>query len=187
MANLDAAFGMNPIGKIGGGTASAMNSYITLANYATALFQGDAVKIDETEGDVQLFAAADGGTDATNCIGVFWGCNYDDSTTGKPIFSNQKAASLATTCFVYDDPYQVFEIQDAGSGAQTDISQTSDISAGAGSTTTGVSGAEAVGFATSAAGNDNLRCVGFTKKVGRNAFGANTVAEVLINEHKYKE
>ena len=187
MANLDAAFGMNPIGKIGGGTAYAANSYITLSSYGVALFQGDAVRIAEGGGDVVLFAAADGGTDATNCIGVFWGVNYDDATTGKPIFSNQKAVSLATTCFVYDDPYQVFEIQDAGSGAQTDISMTSDITAGTGSTTTGVSGNEAAGFATSAAGNDNLRCVGFSKKVGRNAFGANTVAEVLINEHKYKE
>ena len=62
MANLDAAFGMNPIGKIGGGTASAANSYITLSSYGVALFQGDAVRIAEGGGDVVLFAAADGGT-----------------------------------------------------------------------------------------------------------------------------
>ena len=183
MANLDAAFGMNPIGKIGGGTASAANSYITLSSYGVALFQGDAVRIAEGGGDVVLFAAADGGTDATNCIGVFWGCNYDDSTTGKPIFSNQKAVSLATTCFVYDDPYQVFEVQGSGASAQTDLSKLCDLSAGAGDTTTGVSGVETVTWGT----NANVRCVGFSKKVGRNDLGEdNLVYEVLINEHKYK-
>ena len=183
MANLDAAFGLNPIGKIGGGTASAANSYITLAAYAVALFQGDPVTVLEATGDIRYFTASGGGTDATDCVGVFWGANYDDATTGKPIFTNQKAASLATTCFVYDDPYQVFEVQGSGASAQTDLSKTCDLSAGAGDTTTGVSGVETVTWGT----NANVRCVGFSKKVGRNDLGEdNLVYEVLINEHKYK-
>ena len=44
MANLDAPFGLSPIGKIGGGTDPAMNSYTAFANYATAISQGDVVK-----------------------------------------------------------------------------------------------------------------------------------------------
>ena len=186
MANLDAAFGFSPVGKIGGGTSSAMNSYSTLANYATALFQGDIVKIDEAEGDVQMFAAGDGGTAATNAIGVFWGVSYDDSN-GKPTFSNQKAASLATTCFVYDDPYQVFEIQGDAASAATDISKLGDIAHTAGSTTTGVSKTELDSADLNGSNKENVKVVGFSKKEGRNDVGsANLVYEVLINEHKYK-
>ena len=184
MANLDAPFGFSPVGKIGGGTSSAMNSYKTLSGYATALFQGDIVKIAEAGGDVQLFAKTDGGTAATNAIGVFWGVSYDDSN-GKPTFSNQKAASLATTCFVYDDPYQVFEIQGDAASAQTDLSKLGDIAHTAGSTTTGVSKTEAdsANWGTGA----NIKVVGFSKKEGRNEVGSNNlVYEVLINEHKYK-
>lgn len=185
MANLDAPFGMNPLGKIGGGTASAANSYPTISGYAVALFQGDPVGIAEGGGDVVLFVKTAGGTDATNCIGVFWGCNYDDATTGKPIFSNQKAASIATTCFVYDDPYQVFEIQGDAASNILDLSKLGDIAATAGDSTTGVSKTEAdsANWGTGA----NIRVVGFSKKVGRNDVGAvNLVYDVLINEHKYK-
>jgi hypothetical protein len=184
MANLDAPFGFSPVGKIGGGTSPAMNSYSSLAAYGTAIFQGDPVKCVEAGGDVQLFAKGDGGTAATNCIGVFWGCNYDDSN-GKPTFTNQKAASLATTCFVYDNPYQVFEIQGDAASAVTDRSKLGDIASTAGSTTTGVSKTEAdsANWGTGA----NIKVVGFSTKEGRNDVGsANLVYEVLINEHKYK-
>ena len=45
MANIDAPFGLAPIGKIGGGTDPAMNSYSALAGYATLISQGDVVKL----------------------------------------------------------------------------------------------------------------------------------------------
>ena len=183
MANLDAPFGLAPIGKIGGGTDPAINSYSALAGYATIMSQGDVVKMDEGTGGVQLFAAAGGGTDATDAIGVFWGSTFDDST-GKPTFKNTRPASQAATVFVYDDPYQMFEVQGDGASAQTDISKHADVAVVAGSTVTGVSNSE-LDSSDIGTGN-NLRIVGFSDKEGRNEVGSdNIVYKVLITEHKY--
>lgn len=184
MANIDAPFGLSPIGKIGGGTDPAMNSYTAFANYADIISQGDVVKVDEAEGDVQLFAAANGGTDATNAIGVFWGSSFTDST-GKPTFKNTRPASQLAEVFVYDDPYQMFEVQGDGASAQTDVTKHADISVVAGSTITGVSKSE-LDSSDIGTGN-NLRIVGFSKKEGRDEVGsANIVYNVTITEHKYK-
>tara|TARA_B100000902_G_scaffold205698_1_gene196089 strand:+ start:263 stop:817 length:555 start_codon:yes stop_codon:yes gene_type:complete len=184
MANLDAPFGLSPIGKIGGGTDPAMNSYTAFANYATLISQGDIVKVDEAEGDVQMFAAGDGGTDATNAIGVFWGSSFTDSN-GKPTFKNTRPASQLAEVFVYDDPYQMFEVQGDGASAQTDVTKHADISVVAGSSITGVSKSE-LDSSDIGTGN-NLRIVGFSKKEGRDEVGsANIVYNVTITEHKYK-
>jgi hypothetical protein len=184
MANNDAPFGFNPIGKLGGGTSPAMNSYKALANYATEMFQGDIVKIDEAEGDVQLFAIAGGGTDATNAIGVIWGSNFDDAT-GKPTFKNTRPASQKATVFVYDDPYQQFEIQGDGASAETDISKKADVALGTGNSSTGVSATEL--DSSDIGTGSNLRINGFSNKEGRNSVGsANVIYNVTINEHKFK-
>ena len=187
MANIDAPFGLAQIGKIGGGTDPAMISYSELEGYATLLSLGDVVKMDEGTGGVQNFAAAGGGTDATDAIGVFWGSTFDDST-GKPTFKNTRPASQAATVFVYDDPYQMFEVQGdsvGGNSAVTDVSKTADIVVAAGSTHDGVSNSE---LDTSNIGTGaNLRIKGFSTKEGRGEVGvAHTVYNVLINEHKYK-
>ena len=184
MANLDAPFGLSPIGKIGGGTDPAMNSYKAFANYATIISQGDVVKVDEAEGDVQLFVASEGGTDATNAVGVFWGSSFDDSD-GKPTFKNTRPASQLADVFVYDDPYQMFEVQGDGASAQADITKHADLAIAAGSTVTGVSNTE-LDSSDIGTGN-NVRIVGFSKKQGRSDVGSdNIVYNVTITEHKYK-
>ena len=189
MANIDAPFGFSPEGKIGGGTSPASTDYPALAGYATLMSQGDCVIINESTGGVQLGAAADLNTAATAAIGVFWGSNYDDSD-GKPTFKNTRPASQAATCFVDDDPYQVFEIQgDDSTGSQvaavTDLSKTADMIVAAGSATTGVSNTE---LDVSTIGSTaNLHIVGFSTTPGRNDNTAgNCVYKVLINEHKFK-
>ena len=89
--------------------------------------------------------------------------------------------------FVYDDPYQVFELQgDSGTNsAQTDIGRTADIVVGTGNTTNGISGMEldASDIGTGA----NVRIIGFSGNASRNTIGAaNMLYEVLIAEHLYK-
>ena len=81
-----------------------LKKQLNITSQVTAIFQGDAVQIASNSG-----VLTQAGTGTTN-VGVFWGCNYDDST-GKPAFRNQSAAGQASVGFVYDDPYQVFEIQ----------------------------------------------------------------------------
>ena len=60
MANQDAAFGMRPIGRIGGTPFTGGTSrYRIAANYGTAIFQGDMVA-QVTGGTIEVHA--DGGT-----------------------------------------------------------------------------------------------------------------------------
>ena len=179
MANLDAPIGFNPVGKIGSGPSQKAGEYKVTND---AIFQGDAVQIAGNSG-----VLTQAGVGTTN-VGVFWGCNFDDST-GKPVFTNQSAAGQASTAFVYDDPYQVFELQGitGTNSAQTDIGRKADIAVGTGNTTTGISGME-LNTATFATGADiNCTVIGFSGNPNRNALGeAHTLYEVLINEHLYK-
>ena len=177
MANTDSPMGFNPVGKIGSGPSQKAAEYDVTND---AIFQGDAVQIAGNSG-----VLTQAGTGTTN-VGVFWGCNFDDST-GKPAFKNQSAAGQASKAFVYDDPYQVFELQgDSGTNsAQTDIGRTADIVVGTGNTTNGISGMEldASDIGTGA----NVRIIGFSGNSSRNEIGvANTLYEVLIAEHLYK-
>ena len=182
MANLNAPFGLNPVGSISGGANQKLNEYKIASNETNAIFQGDMVQPDS--GNIQQ-----AGTGTTN-IGVFWGCKFDDATTNKPNFKNQSVAGgngAVADAFVYDDPHQVFEVQGDGASAQTDVMQTADVVVGTGSTATGVSGMtlDSAGPAGIGAGA-NLMIIGFSNKEGRSEIGSdNAVYNVLINEHLY--
>ena len=177
MANIDSPMGFNPVGKIGSGPSQKAAEY-NITN--DVIFQGDAVQIASSSG-----VLTQAGVDTTN-VGVFWGCNFDDST-GKPAFKNQSAAGQASVGFVYDDPYQVFEIQgDTGTNsAQTDIGKTADIVVGTGNTTNGISGMEL--DSSDIGTGDVVRIIGFSGNASRNTVtGAHMLYEVLITKHLYK-
>ena len=81
---------------------------------------------------------------------------------------------------MYDDPFTVFKVQSAGTTAQTNIGNCADVVAGAGSTLTGNSGFEISG--TMAAGIATCKIIALYDSPD-NAFGANAIMEVLIDEH----
>ena len=142
MANKDAAFGMRPVKMIGGAPYTGGQSrYRIAANYDTAIFQGDMVA-QVTGGGIEVHA--DGGT--VPIVGVFNGCQYTDPTTGEQKFSNFYPASTNASdiiAFVIDDPMVVFEIQCNAAFPVADLFGNFDIVyTSAGSTTTGISGAE---------------------------------------------
>ena len=142
MANKDAAFGMRPVKMIGGAPYTGGQSrYRIAANYDTAIFQGDMVA-QVTGGGIEVHA--DGGT--VPIVGVFNGCQYTDPTTGEQKFSNFYPASTNASdiiAFVIDDPMVVFEIQCNAAIPVADLFGNFDIVyTSAGSTTTGISGAE---------------------------------------------
>ena len=179
MANLDAPFGLNPVGKIGSGPSQKMSEYKVTDD---AIFQGDPVALGSG-------VITQCGASAAAC-GVFWGANYDDSD-GKPQFRNNVPASQAATAFVYDDPYQVFEIQgDAGGSAvsnQTNVGLTANYETDTNGVNNGVSGYQ---LDTSGIGGSPtpvaMMITGFSTKEGRNEIGvANTVYTVLIDNHLY--
>ena len=86
--------------------------------------------------------------------------------------------------FVQDDPDAVFEIQSAGSPAQTDVGLNADIAYTAGSTKTGMSAVELSG--TTAATTATFRIMGFSSDPDNTTTGsANVNVIVKFNEHFY--
>ena len=142
MANQDAAFGMRPARMVGGAPYTGGQSrYRIAANYGTAIFQGDMVA-QVTGGGVEVHA--DGGT--VPIVGVFNGCQYTDPTTSEQVFSNFYPASTNASdiiAFIIDDPMVVFEVQADAAFPIADLFGNFDIVyTSAGSTVTGISGAE---------------------------------------------
>ena len=181
MANIDAPFGLNPVEKIGSGPSGKLNEY-KIAASEDPIFQGDAVMPDS--GFIQQATAS------ADLLGVFWGCKFDDPTTNKPTFKNQYATTTAVAdAFVYDDPYQVFEIQGTSgtASAQTDIMQANDLVVANGSTSTGVSVMELKMSSMQNPGAAQLNITGFSGNSERNQIDAagHAVYKVVIAEHVY--
>ena len=180
MANVDAAFGLIPVRHLSGNGYSRANKYTITSGLAENIFTGDVVII--TSGGVITPHTA---TEVNN-IGVFGGVSYT-AADGSYVYSQYWPSGTVATdiiAYVYDDPYTVFKAQSAGTTAQTNIGNCADIVAGAGSTTTGQSGFEISG--TMGAGTATCKILGLFEAPD-NAFGANAIMEVLINEHLLKD
>ena len=153
MANINGAFGLRPIGKMGQNTNSTGATEYRIASTNTnAIYQGSPV-IPLAAGVIDIVGAAAGGT--VGLLGVFWGCEYVSSVTGEKIFSNYWPGSGADSnypvkAFVYDDPAQLFLIATSNvvAGADTEAEVRAAVFANAnfatatsGSTVTGLSSA----------------------------------------------
>ena len=191
MANVDAPFGMRPIGNVVGGTDFQTTEYLIRDNEDVSIFQGDAVETDDNnsgEGIVRIEAV-----DNVDSIGVFNGCLIDsDPSTGKPKFSNFYSQTNITQGkirgFVFDNPYMRFLIQgdSATAAAQTDVTKTGRfVDTHSGSTTTGISGSE-LDVSTLGTG-EPLRVEGFTGDPQNNELAVNANYVVSWNEHAYKD
>ena len=179
MANVDAAFGFVPI-RHSSGNAPRTNVYTCASELAENIFKGDLCIIIST-GLVTPHTATE-----VNNIGVFDGCSYTASD-GSYVYSEYWPTGTTATnieLYIYDDPYIVYKVQSAGTPAQTNIGNCADVVAGAGSTTTGQSGFEISG--TMAAGTATCKIMALYDAPD-NAFGANAIMEVIINEHLLKD
>jgi len=185
MANQDAAFGLRPLKTVGQqDDSTGFASYWIDAGEASVMYQGSLVLAAAT-GYVDI-AAAGGPLN----LGAFWGCFYVDPTTLKPTFKNYYPGGITppsskdVEAFVYDSPYQMFEVQSAATGAsaQADIFMTCDIASNGGSTTNGVSSLESAD--TFAAGPNQLKVLGVSRDPANNEIGsANVNWRVQIAEH----
>ena len=185
MANQDAAFGLRPLKTVGQqDDSTGMSSYWIDAADASQIFQGSLV-LGTAAGYVDI-AAAGGPLN----LGAFWGCFYVDPTTLKPTFKNYYPGSITPPgskdieAFVYDSPYQMFEVQSAATGAssQADIFSTCDIASNGGSTTNGVSSLESAD--SFGAGPNQLKVLGVSRDPANNDItAANVNWRVQICEH----
>jgi hypothetical protein len=113
MANTNGAFGLRPVGTVGqNANTGGLTEYRIASDNTNKIYQGSPV-IPLAAGVIDIVGAAAGGT--VGLLGVFWGCEYVSSTTGKKVWSNYWPGSGADSnypvkAFVYDDPMQVFVI-----------------------------------------------------------------------------
>ncbi len=185
MANIDAAFGLRPIAKVGsapGGTTGT-TKYSIADNQGTAIFTGDPVKY-KNDGTVEVATAGD-----ASC-GVFMGCFYTDPTTSKPTFRNHFPASLSpgdAIAFVADDPDQLFIAQQDSDGSNlvaADLNLNADLVFGTGSTTTGMSGVEIDSSTKNTTAALQVRLIDFYDTPSNDATANNSVLVVKINNHQ---
>lgn len=190
MANIDAAFGLRPIGKVGSGVQNMGTTMYTIEdNYNTAIFKGDHVL---QSGGYVIKGTASGAT----ILGVFNGCFYIDPTSKKPTYSNYYPGSINVTsagsisgstnidAYIYDDPYMLFEAQCDGTLAKTDIGKNTDTVLTAGSTVNGLSKNEIDDSTEATTAGLQVKIIGITKDPENDdASSANANWYVMFNEH----
>jgi len=192
MANTNVAFGLKPINTAGSAPATQGTNAYFIDSAASAIYQGSMVKA--SNGGEIVICSASGDTEAP--VGVFAGCEYVSSTTGKKVFSNYWPGSGADTNFdiigyVYDNPLQRFVIcTDASitnkATAVAAIFENSQFNNGAsGSTTTGISSAQLdVGTLDAANASLPLKIVGILDDAENNDFTAAGIPMiVMLNNH----
>lgn len=158
LANTQAPFGFERWGVTGGSPNFSFSSgypaganvagYRIAAGYATALFYGDAVRMNVSgpTGYIEQWANGDGATATKILAGIFLGCSYYSTGQRQTIFNKYWPGSDATgdvTAFVCDDPSSIWKVQAGVAAAitQTSMGQTADIVATpVGNTTTLTSG-----------------------------------------------
>lgn len=184
MSATNAPFGLRPAFHPSGlDRAQALAGGIASA-YNTDILKGQPVKLD-SNGNIVVAAAGD------SFQGAFAGVEWTD-TTGRRRVSNYWPANTAyqtgsCVAYFYNDPLIVYEIQAAGSLAQTAVGDQADLSnTTAGSTTTGLSQCT---LNTTLAGVGNtaqMRIVDLAPYPD-NAWGdAYTVVRVTINKSQYQ-
>jgi len=181
MANSNVAFGLRPVGVNGqGANTTGATEYRIAAGNTNAIYQGSPV-IPLSTGYIDIVGAAAGGS--VSLLGVFWGCEYVSSTTGKTVWSNHWPGSGADSnhpvkAYVYDNPNQTFVIA-ADASLTNEATARGHVFANAnfatatsGSSTTGISSAK-LGVSTIATTAAlHLRIIGIQDDVENQDFAA---------------
>jgi hypothetical protein len=181
MANTNAPNGFVPLRHLTGGVVRPQ-AYPIANAYATSLFSGDLVTL-LSDGTVGI------STNAINALGVFYGVQYIDQTSGDVKFSKIWPASTtvktntAATAFVYDDPNITYQVQGNGTFANANVGELCNVTFTAGETTFGGSQQEA-DLGTLATTAKVLRILRLVDEPN-NAVGADAKLEVVINNHLY--
>lgn len=191
MANVNKAFGLRPLGKLGSNYNSDGDTQYRIASgTVTAIFQGDTVTFG-VSGGVSTGFIVKHTPAAPNILGVFIGCQYTDPTSKKPVWRNYYPGGIAAddiVAFVVDDPYAQFLVQASGVAGNAAIGQNANlVQTVAGNTTSGVSGLEVNTGSLGAASDLNVKIIGVTTDPSNNDLTA-AYADliVVINEHLYK-
>ena len=142
MANSTKAFGLKPLGKVGGAYAAGSQSEYEIADaMASSIYQGDLVALSGGY-IVPVQSSATG-----SILGVFNGCLVEsDPSTGKPTWSNNYVGGTNITsgkikAYIIDDPDQLYLVKSTGTATGiTSVGTAFDAIYAAGDSTNGISG-----------------------------------------------
>ena len=191
MANVNKAFGLRPLAKLGSNYNSDGDTQYRIASgTVTAIFQGDTVTFSANAGASTGYIVKHTPGNP-NILGVFLGCQYTDPTTKKPRWSNFYPGGVAAddiVAFVVDDPNALFLVQASGVAGNVAIGQNANlVQTVAGNVTTGVSGLELNTGTLAAASDLNVKVVGVsTDPSNSDLTAAYADMIVLNNEHLYR-
>lgn len=109
------AYGLKPVKHAKGGIVrtnnfSGVNGYRIAATAPSAFFEGDLVTFSAGNIVTDMGAASPGAV-----VGVFWGAEYVDNSTGEVKFVRSIPASTVAKdkykVYVYDDPDIIFQVE----------------------------------------------------------------------------
>src|SRR5210317_2042172 len=181
MANVNAPNGFTPLRHLTGGVIRPQE-YPIANSYGTTIASGDLVTMT-TDGTVIRGTA--GGT----ALGVFYGVEYIENSTGDVKFSKvwtantDVKANTAVKALVYDDPNITYQVQTNGTFANANVGELANVTIGTYNSTFGYSTDE-LDIATLQTTSAVLRILRLVDKPN-NDVGADALVEVVINLHLY--
>ena len=154
MANSTKAYGLRPLGKIGGGYASGgQDSFYIFDNASSSMFQGDLVALGSSGTLVPVVSSATG-----SVLGVFNGClievnpNNRNKPTWQNYYTQTDVAQGNIQAYVVDDPNQLYLVKSTGTALGVSaVGVAFDILYAAGSSVNGIS-ADLLDLASSTSG-----------------------------------
>ena len=190
MASTASPYGLRAVNELGGlpYAGSTRSFLIDPAGYNTNIFNGSIVAIN-TSGYINIVTT--NGDNSTpfpaGTIGVFVGCSFVNAQ-GQTMYSQYYPANTASvngsaiTAYVIDDDRAVFQVQAAGTMAQTTLGMNVFLNAvqstSTGSTTTGNSNT-AVSISAAATSGYAFRVVGFADVPGFSTVG-DAYTDILV-------
>ena len=181
MANTNALNGFVPIRHLTGGVIRPQE-YAIANGLAANLASGDLVTMT-TDGTIIRGTA--GGT----ALGVFYGVEYQDNTSGDVKFvkvwnsGTTVKANTAVKAYVYDDPNITFQVQCNGTFATANVGELANVTIGTFNSTYGHSTDE-LDISTLATTAKVLRILRLVDMPNNDA-GADAKVEVVISNHLY--
>ena len=191
MANINGAFGLRPIAKLGSSTNSTgvggYTMYEIASGNSNAIYHGTPV-IPLSTGYIDVVGAAAGGS--VSLLGAFMGCEYVASTTGKPTWSNYWPGSGADSnhpvkAWVADDPNQLFVIATdatwtSKATARASVFANANFAAGtSGSTSSGLSSATLAVSTINTTKSLHLRIMGWEDDAANADFAAAGIGAIV--------
>lgn len=195
MANVSRVNGFRPVMHIDGSPWNGqVTRYFASASDATAIYQGDLVKLStasDTAGQVVIPGVGSiGGTPGvtkfvagtdTAAVGVAVGFTINPLNLNNPQI---RTASTAMYVLVADAPDTVFEVQYTGTIAATSFNKNANVVDAGGNATTGQSGETVDGTTVATTATLPLRLHGAVQKVDNDITSANPKVLVYINNHQ---